>query len=224
MTVRNINVGDYVDKQGTISTPGSVSNLFTVADISMMRLFVNVPESFGAYLNPGLTADVTVPQLPNRHFTAKFLTVAGGFDQEMRTAVTEFTINNEDKALWPNSYATVHLTVPTERTALTIPSSAMVFQEQGTQVAVVTDDDHVHFKSITVGKILTGTIEVTDGISTTDRIVTHPKASLLEGDKVRIVTPATGYHIAGKQEPSHASTASPQEPDVPSERMLKEKR
>ena len=121
-----------------------------------MRLFVNMPESFGPYLHPGLTADVTVPQLPNRHFTAKFLTVARGFDPDMRTAVTEFTIDNEDKALWPDSYATVRLTVPTNRTALTIPSSAMVFQEHGTQVAVVTEDDRVHFKAIAVGKILTG--------------------------------------------------------------------
>ncbi|MEO8341938.1 MAG: efflux RND transporter periplasmic adaptor subunit, partial [Nitrospirota bacterium] len=187
VTQRNINVGDYVTKEGNITTRGAIANLFTVAEVGMMRLFVNIPESFGSYLKPGLTANVTVPQLPNRHFIAKFLTIARGFDPDMRTAVTEFTIDNEDKALWPESYATVRLTVPTDRTALTIPSSAMVFQEHGTQVAVVTEDDRVHFKSIAVGKILASTIEVTEGISTIDRIVTHPNAALLEGNKVRIV-------------------------------------
>lgn len=223
VTDRNINVGDYVNKEGTISSPGSISNLFTVADIKRMRLFVNIPESFGPFLQPGLTATVTVPQLPDRHFTAKFLTVASGFDPEMRTAVTEFEIDNEDRALWPESYATVRLAVPTNRTTVTIPSSAMVFQEKGTRVAVVGDDDRVHFKSITVGKILTGTIEVTDGISITDRIVTHPTASMLEGDKVRIVTPRPGYHLVDKGEPSTASTASPREPGIPSKATLKEK-
>jgi hypothetical protein len=84
----------------------------------------------------------------------------------------------------------------------------MVFQEHGTQVAVVTEDNRVHFKAIAVGKILTGTIEVTEGISTTDRIVTHPNAALLEGNTVRIVTPATGYHLVGKEEPSHALSPS----------------
>ena len=161
----------------------------------MLRLFVNVPESFGPFLQPGLTADVTVPQFPNRHFTAKFLTVARGFDVSTRTAVTEFTIDNEDRALWPGSYATVRLTAPIERTVLTIPSTAMVFQEHGTQVAVVTEDDRVHFKSIAVTKILDNAIEVTEGISTSDRIINNPSAALLEGDKVRIVTPAPGYHI-----------------------------
>lgn len=202
VTVRNINVGDYVNKEGTISAPGAISNLFTVADISMMRLFVNVPESFGPFLKPGLTADVTVPQLPNRHFTAKFLTVAKGFDVSTRTAVTEFTIDNEDSALWPGSYATVHLTASVERNVLMMPSTALVFQEHGTQVAVVTEDDLVHFKPITVSKILDAQVEVTEGISTGDRIVNNPSAALLEGDHVRIVTPARGYNLAAEEAPS----------------------
>ncbi|MGH7168143.1 MAG: efflux RND transporter periplasmic adaptor subunit [Nitrospiraceae bacterium] len=195
VTVRNINVGDYVNKEGNISATGATNNLFTVADVSRMRLFVNVPESFGVLLQPGLTADVTVPQLPNRHFTAKFLTVARGFDVSTRTAVTEFTIDNEDRALWPGSYAEVRLTVPVHGNVLIIPSSALVFQEKGTEVVVVTDEDRVHFKPITVSKVLDATVEVTEGISTTDRIVNNPSAALLEGDKVRVVTPAPGYDL-----------------------------
>ena len=196
VTVRNINVGDYVNKEGNISAPDAISNLFTVVDMSRLRLFVSVPESFGAFLKPGLTADVTVPQLPNRHFTAKFLTVARGFDVKTRTAITEFVIDNEDRTLWPGSYAQVHLTAPVDRQVFTIPSSAMVFQEYGTEVAVVTEDDHVHFKPIKVSKILDDAIEVAEGISQGDRIVNNPSAALLEGDEVRIVTPARGYNLA----------------------------
>jgi RND family efflux transporter MFP subunit len=211
VTVRNINVGDYVNKEGTLSTSKEASNLFTVADVDRMRLFVSVPEAFGSFLQPGLTADVTVPQLPNRHFTAKFLTVARGFDPDTRTAITEFTIENEDRALWPGSYATVRLTVPIDRKVLTIPSSALVFQEKGTQVAVVADDNRLHFKSITVSKILDATVEVTEGISTSDRIVNNPSAALLEGDTVRIVTPAPGYNLdttdaPGAKEPASAAS------------------
>jgi RND family efflux transporter MFP subunit len=209
VTVRNINVGDYVNKEGTISAPGSVSNLFTVADVSMMRLFVSVPESFGPFLRPGLTADVTVPQLPNRHFTAKFLTVARGFDVSTRTAVTVFTIANEDRALWPGSYAKVVLTAPVDRQALTIPSTALVFQEHGTQVAVVTDDDRVHMKPIAVSKLLDNVVEVGEGISITDRIVNNPSAALLEGDKVRIVAPAPGYDLVHSDAPDSKPVALP---------------
>ena len=73
---RNINVGDLVSKEGNLSTPNAKTNLFTVAVVDKLRLFVNVPATFGPFLSPALTADVTVPQLPHRHFTFKYLTVA----------------------------------------------------------------------------------------------------------------------------------------------------
>jgi len=192
---RNINVGDLVSKEGSINTPNAKNNLFTVAEVDKLRLFVNVPARFGPFLKPGLTADVTVPQIPNRHFKFIFLTVAKGFDVNTRTAVTVFTIDNKDRALWPGSYATVHLTAPVESGVMTIPTSALVFQEHGTQVAVVTEDNTVHFKPIEVTKILDNVIELTSGISEDDRIINNPSAALLEGDKVRIVTPAAGYDI-----------------------------
>jgi len=192
---RNINVGDLVTKEGNLSTPDAKNNLFTVAVVDKLRLFVSVPASFGAFLSPGLTVDVTVPQFPTRHFTFKFLTVAKGFDVSTRTAVAVFTIENKDRVLWPGSYANVHLTADVEKGVMTIPTSALVFQEHGTQVAVVGEDDRLHFKPITVAKIFDNYIEVTEGISDSDRIVNNPSAALLEGNKVRIVTPATGYDI-----------------------------
>lgn len=208
VTQRNINVGDYVNKEGNISTPSATGNLFTVADVHMMRLFVSVPESFGPFLHVGLTADVTVPQLPNRHFTGKFLTVARGFDVSTRTAVTVFTIDNEDHTLWPGSYAKVEITAPVDRQVLTIPSTALVFQEHGTQVAVVTEDDRVHMKAITVSKLLDNAVEVAEGISTSDRIVNNPSAALLEGDKVRVVTPAPGYDLITNETPASKNVSS----------------
>jgi len=205
---RNINVGDYVNKEGTISSPNAVSNLFTVADVTMLRLFVSVPETFGPFLRPGMTADVTVPQLPNRHFTAKFLTVARGFDVSTRTAITVFTIDNEDRALWPGSYAKVELTAPVDRQIHTIPSTALVFQEHGTQVAIVTKDDRIHLQPITVSKLFDNAVEVAEGISASDRIVNNPSAALLEGDKVRVVTPASGYDLVGTEAPTAKEKAS----------------
>ena len=193
---RNINVGNYVNKDSSSEGgSGAVRGLFTVADVSRLRLFVSVPEAFGPFLQPGLTADVTVPQLPNRHFTGTFLTVAGGFDVSTRTAITVFEIHNEDGALWPGSYATVRLTAPVERKILTIPTTALVFQEQGAQIVLVGEDDRVHFKPITMTRVLDNAIEITEGISASDRIINNPSAALLEGDKVIIVTAAPGYDI-----------------------------
>ena len=206
---RNINVGDLVSKEGTLSTPNTKTNLYTAAVVDRLRLFVSVPESFGPFLHSGLGADVTVPQLPHRHWAAKFLTVARGFDVSTRTVVTVFTIDNEDRALWPGSYAQVHLTAPVDRQALTIPSTTLVFQEKGTQVALVTEDDRVHLKPINVSQFMDKVIEVAEGISASDRIVDNPSAALLEGDKVRVVAPEPGYDLAGTETPVPTEVPTP---------------
>jgi len=205
---RNINVGDLVSKEGSLSTTNAKSNLFTVAEVDKLRLFVDVPANFGPFLTPGLTAEVTVPQLPNQHFTFDFLTVAKGFDVNSRTAVTVFTIDNKDRKLWPGSYATVRLTAPVESGVLTIPTSAMMFQEHGALVAVLTEDDRIHYKPIAVAKMLDSTVEVQEGISEGDRIVNNPTSALLEGDKVHIVKPAPGYDLVTGDGMAHESVTA----------------
>jgi RND family efflux transporter MFP subunit len=209
---RNINVGDLVNKEGNLSTPNAKSNLFKVAVVDKLRLFVNVPEAFGPFLTPGLVADVTVPQLPHRHFNFKFLTVAKGFDIGTRTATTVFTIKNEDRALWPGSYAQVHLTAQVDRQSFTMLSTALVFQEHGAQVAVVTDDDTVHLKDIKIARLMDQIVEVAEGLSENDRIINNPSAALLEGNKVRIITPAAGYDLANVSEPILAPQSGPSRP------------
>lgn len=209
---RNINVGDLVTKEGTLGTPNAKNNLYTVAVVDKMRLFVNVPEQFGPFLQTGLTADVTVPQLPHRHFNFEFLTVARGFDVGTRTATTVFTIDNEDRALWPGSFAQVHLTAPVDRQAFTMPSTALVFQEHGTQVAVVTDDDRIHMKPIKVGRLMDKFVEVEEGLSASDRIVNSPSAALLEGNTVRVVTPPTGYDLGTGETKAPEAIAPKEQP------------
>lgn len=109
--------------------------------------------------------------------------------------MTVFTIDNEDRALWPGSYAEVHLTAPVDRQAFTIPSTALVFQEHGTQVATLTAENCVHFQPITVSRLMDNVVEVAGGLSAQDRLVNNPSAALLEGDQVRVVTPAPGYDL-----------------------------
>jgi hypothetical protein len=71
-------------------------------------------------------------------------------------------------------------------------------------------------KPITVSKLMDNAVEVAEGISTSDRVVNNPSAALLEGDKVRIVTPAPGYDLinapAGAPEvPKPAQVSQPRQ-------------
>ncbi|BFU90541.1 MAG: Efflux transporter periplasmic adaptor subunit [Nitrospira sp.] len=205
---RNINVGDLVSKEGNLSSPNGITNLFTVAIVDKLRLFVNVPSRFGPFLHPGLTVDVTVPQLSDRHFTFSFLTIARRFEPGTRTATTVFTIDNKDHVLWPGSYAQVRITAPVNRQAFTMPYTALVFQEQNAQVAVVTEDDRVHFKRITISKLTNQIIEVEKGLFSSDRIINNPSNALLEGDKVRVVMPISDEDRPNPHEPLSEQSAT----------------
>jgi hypothetical protein len=55
-----------------------------------------------------------------------------------------------------------------------------------------------------VSRLLDNAVEVSEGISPNDRIINNPSAALLEGDKVRIVTPAPGYDLEQIAPPSPA--------------------
>ncbi len=194
VTSRSINVGDLVKGGGNLGPDGAATELFSVADTHKMRLFVSVPAVFAYILKPGLMADVEVPQYPNRPFSASFLTVANGFDPNTRTAVTEFIMENENGELWPGSYATVKMSAPADGHILTIPTSALVFEEKGLEVATVTPDKRIHYKPVTSGKILGETVQITAGLTTADQIINNPPAALMEGEQVELVPATTGYN------------------------------
>ena len=82
-----------------------------------------------------------------------------------------------------------------------------MFQEHGTQVAVVGEDDRIHLKPLTVSKLMDQFVEVAEGLSVSDRIVNNPSAALLEGDKVRVVTPAPGYDLLNTSVPESPQPA-----------------
>ena len=68
------------------------------------------------------------------------------------------------------------------------------------QVAVVTEDNHAHFKPITVTQLMDNAVEVAEGLSASDRVINNPSATLLEGEQVRIVTPRPGYDLVTTEE------------------------
>ncbi len=153
VTARLTDVGDYVNAGGGDAGARATSTeLFTVADIHEMRVFVAVPEGYASALVPGLTATLHLPADPGRQIPAKFLTTARAFSPTTRTAVTELTVDNPDGKLWPGTYVEVQFEVPSDPTILTLPEQALIFQAAGPQVAVVDAKDRVHLRNVTLGQ------------------------------------------------------------------------
>lgn len=198
VTSRLVNVGDYVNAGGgNVSSRGTASELFSVADVHRMRVFVSVPQDFASVISPKIEAELTVPQYPGSRFRATFLATANAFNAATRTVTTELTLDNSDNLLWPNSYATAHISAPGNPNILILPEGAIIFRAEGTQVAKVINN-HAHLVNVKVGINFGTTVQVLSGLTKDDRVVANPTADLLEGDEVRIVPTTPGYNTPSK--------------------------
>lgn len=204
VTSRNTDVGNYVNAAGgDVSARGAADELFSVADIHEMRVFVSVPQDYSSFLKPGLTASLSLPQYPGRKFEATFDTTANAFDPQTRTVVTELLVANPDHLIWPGTYADVHFVIPSDPNILIIPEQALLFRAEGMQVALVGPDDKVHLQDVKLGLNLGQTVQVISGLRQSDKLVVNPSAGILEDEKVRIVTGAPGVALAA-QSPARA--------------------
>ena len=198
VTTRLTDVGAFVNAAGGDSGARAGSTqLFTVADVHEIRVFVAVPQDFADSLKAGLTAVLHLPSQPGRPISAKFLTTARAFSPDTRTAVTELTVDNADRAIWPGTYVDVELQVPTDPGLLTVPEQALIFGAAGIQVAIIDSQQQVHFRNVTLGDNLGEAVQITSGLAPGDKLVNNPPAGLIEGARVRAVGPAS-YFAASK--------------------------
>jgi membrane fusion protein (multidrug efflux system) len=210
VTARLTDVGSYVNAAGgDVSVRGTSSELFSVADVHEMRVFVAVPQDYANQLVAGMTAQIHLPSQPGNLIEAKFETTARAFSPDTRTAVTELTVDNSNHALWPGTYVDVELQVPSDPKVLTMPEEALIFRAEGTQVAIVDADNRVHLRDVTLGQNLGKTVQVSSGLAAGDRLVNNPPAGLLEGQSVQPVTPATGYAVASQKLASQPESPLP---------------
>ncbi len=200
VTARLTDVGDYVNAEGgDAGSKAASTELFRVADVHALRVFVSVPQDYAGALVPGTKASLRLPSQPGNPIEAKYLTTARAFSPNTRTAVTELMVEHPDGKLWPGAYVNVEFSVPSDPRILTMPEQALIFRAAGPQVAVADAQNRVHLHNITLGHNLGQTVEVLSGISESDRLVNNPPAGLLEGQAVQPVTPmsAGGHGHAG---------------------------
>jgi len=181
VTSRSTDVGALI----TVGTPTDVP-LFTVSDESRLRIYVNVPQNYSALVQPDMKATFSVPQYPNRTFTATLATTGESVNTTSGTLQAEFHIDNPDGALKPGDYVQMNLAVPSRESTLLVPSSALIFRDGGMSVATVGPDSHIVMKPVVIARDLGNQVEVSSGLSRKDRVVDNPPDSLSQGTLVRV--------------------------------------
>jgi len=186
VTQRNTDIGDLINA-GSATTTNTAKELFHIASVNQLRVFVAVPEVYAPDIHNGDTATLTLDEYPGQVFTGVVTRNSGSIDPSSRTLNVEVDVNNQNGKLLPGAYVFVHFKIPIQSRELSIPSDALIFRSQGLQVGVVRDG-HVHLQPITIGKDNGKTVEVATGLSPTDKVILSPSDSLAEGQPVNIAT------------------------------------
>jgi RND family efflux transporter MFP subunit len=185
ITARRTDIGALID------SGSNAKELFHVAAVHQLRVFVNVPQVYSRAAQPGLSATLTLKEFPDKPFTGTLTRTASAIDVASGTLLTEIDVDNRSGELLPGSYAEVHIKLPTPAATLKLPVDALIFKGDGLQVATVDASNRVALVTVTTGRDYGDSVEVVSGLKGDERVVANPPDSLVNGQPVRVV-PARG--------------------------------
>ncbi len=161
--------------------------LFNVADISTLRAKIDVPEGYVSSVEPGGTVDFVIPSRKgqDKHVRGTITHISPVAEGAARTFAAEVTVDNRDGSLRGGVYADTTITAVPREHALTVPLSAIVMRDDQRTVYIVQDGKAVR-RVIKTGYIGDNLVEVLDGISADDQVITGGQNKIREGSNVRI--------------------------------------
>ena len=166
----------------------AAKELFHLAAVSTLRVFVPVPEVYESAVHDGERVTLTSDAFPNEKFMGTLVRSSHAVDPGSRTLNVEVDVQNAAGKLLPGAYAFVHLNLPLEARALTIPSNTLLFRKEGLRVGVV-ENGRVQLRPITLGQDYGATVQVRAGVTANDQVILDPSDSLETGDMVRLEAP-----------------------------------
>ena len=183
ITARNTDIGHLIN-----SGAGSpATELFHIAAVQTLRVYVNVPQQYSPAAKPGLAADLTLQEFPGRRFPGTLVRTADSIDLASRTLLVEVDVNNRTGELLPGAYVQVHLKVPSGAPAFILPVSALIFRSDGLQVGTVPNGGNkAQLVNITLGRDMGNEVEVVSGLEADDLVIVNPPDSLISGEQVRV--------------------------------------
>jgi RND family efflux transporter MFP subunit len=193
ITARNTDVGHLINS----GAGGPGAELFHMAAINKLRVFINVPQQYSPSAKPGITADLTLQEFPGRRFKGTLVRTASAIDLASRTLLVEVDVDNPSGELLPGAYAEVHLKVPSGSQTFILPVSALIFRSAGLQVGTVQDENRAVLKDITLGHDYGNEVQVVSGLNANDSVIVNPPDSLVPGETVRVAAPPGGGNGEG---------------------------
>jgi RND family efflux transporter MFP subunit len=186
ITARNTDIGALINS-GASTTPGQ--EIFHLAAINTLRVFVAVPQLYSQAVRPGATAALTLDEFPGKTFSGTIARNSNSIDPASRTLLVEVDVQNGNGTLLPGAYVRVHLKLPQSVKSVTVPANTLLFRSEGLRVGVVRNG-RAELVPVTIGRDYGSSVEIVSGLQPTDSVIINPSDSLVSGTPVRAVIQA----------------------------------
>jgi RND family efflux transporter MFP subunit len=196
ITARNTDIGALINA----GAGGVPQELFHMAAVNRLRVYVAVPEIDSRAAQNGTKAALTFDEYPGESFEGTIVRNSDFIDPASRTLNVEVDIDNAQGRIKAGAYAFVHLksshSAQTSAASLTIPANTLLFRAEGLRVGVVRNGRAV-LVPIAIGRDFGSTVEVVAGLQPADQVIVNPSDSLASGNPVEVSAQASAPQAGG---------------------------
>ncbi|PKP92087.1 MAG: efflux transporter periplasmic adaptor subunit [Alphaproteobacteria bacterium HGW-Alphaproteobacteria-16] len=178
VSLRNISAGAVVSAGTEIAT---------ISDINRIKLDFAVPETLLAQVQPGQTIVATAAAYPDQPFRGTVATVDPVLNPQTRAATVRAVLANGDRKLKPGMLLTVMIEA-VARTSPAVPELAIVGEGEQNFVYTVVDGKAKRVP-VRTGLRQDGMVEIVEGLSAGQRVITEGVVKVAEGQQVRTAGP-----------------------------------
>lgn len=173
--LRQVSPGAYV-------SPANI--LATISQINTLRLEFSIPEKYGYEVSTGMEVRFSV-EGSTKQYTARVSAKESRVEESTRNQLIRAIIADVDKHLVPGSFAKVRIILGEKDDAIMIPTQAIIPVARGKEV-VVLHGNEVEFRSITTGIRDSARVQVLNGLSTGDTVITTGLMFMRKDSKVKV--------------------------------------
>lgn len=181
ITARNTDIGHLINAGAGAPS----AELFDMAAINTLRIYVAVPEMDVSAVHVGETVTMTVNGFPGQTFRGTVVRTDNAIDPASRTLLVEVDEDNSDGRLMPGAYTFVHFGLPAGPHSVTVPANALLFRSEGLRVGAVRDGK-AELVPVQIGRDYGDKVEIVSGLTEADEVIANPSDSLVSGVAVHV--------------------------------------
>jgi RND family efflux transporter MFP subunit len=184
ITARTVDTGQLIDS-------GAGKELFHLQAIQTLRVYANLPQVDSSNVKPGAKIDLTFAEHVGKIYQGTLVRTSDAIDPASRTLLVEVDVDNRSGELLPGSLAQVHFKTPKAAATFIVPSAALIFRKEGLRVGTVVNGNVAHLVAVVIGEDDGANVQIVSGIGAGDEVIQDPPDSVIEGEKVQVVSAAS---------------------------------